>query len=100
MYPALSVALVLLIWISMIKSGLVPEYVLPSPVKVLDALREEINDGRLAASLSASAGRLIVGHLIRAYTGALPGLVFGLLWFYRAALFPLLQIHRLSPPLP
>src|SRR3546814_7022690 len=77
MYPALSVALVLLIWISMIKSGLVPESVLPSPVKVLDALREEINDGRLAASLSASAGRLIVGYLIGASIGALLGLVFG-----------------------
>ena len=99
MYPALSVALVLLIWISMTKSGLVPESILPSPAKVLDALREEINDGRLAANLSASGSRLIVGYLIGAVTGALLGLVLGMVWVVRSALFPLVEILRPIPPL-
>src|SRR3546814_9033887 len=71
----------------MSKSGVAPDAVLPSPVKLLDALREEINDGRLAASLSASAGRLIVGYLIGASIGALLGLVFGMVWVARSALF-------------
>src|SRR3546814_2277190 len=83
----------------MSKSGVAPDAVLPSPVKLLDALREEINDGRLAASLSASAGRLIVGYLIGASIGALLGLVFGMVWVARSALFPLVEILRPIPPL-
>lgn len=99
MYPLLSAALVLLVWSAIVKSGLVPEAILPGPAKVLDALREETNDGRLAAHLYASAGRLVIGFLIGATTGALLGLVLGMYRVARSALLPIVEILRPIPPL-
>jgi ABC-type nitrate/sulfonate/bicarbonate transport system permease component len=98
-YPLLSAGLVLLVWVSMTRSGLVPEAVLPGPGKVLDALGEEIRDGRLAAHLSASGSRLIIGFVIGAVTGALLGMTLGMFRAARSALLPVVEILRPIPPL-
>jgi len=83
----------------MTRSGLVPDAVLPGPGKVLDALREEINDGRLAGHLSASGSRLFIGFFVGAVTGALLGLVIGMFRVARSALLPVVEILRPIPPL-
>ncbi len=98
-YPTLSALAVLFVWTSMTKSGLVPEAVLPGPAKVLNALFQEINDGRLAGHLSASGTRLILGFLIGATTGALVGLVLGMFRIARNAFLPVVGILRPFPPL-
>ena len=99
MYPLLSAALVLIVWTGMTASGFVSETVLPRPAKVLDALREVINDGRLAAYFYASGGRLILGFAIGAAVGTLVGLLLGMFRIARSALLPVVEILRPIPPL-
>lgn len=61
-WPKLAaLAIALGVWQAVVASGWKPEFVLPGPAKVLDALREEASSGRLWTALSSTGRRATIG---------------------------------------
>lgn len=68
-------AFLLLVWQILSNFGVIIEAVLPSPVKVLQALQQITQDGTLWVDFAASGFRVLTGF----FWGALLGLIFGVL---------------------
>lgn len=79
--------------------GLIPERILPSPLKILAAGWEVISDGSLVQALAVSAQRVAVGFCIGAVAGVTLGLVVGFSRIFDTVLDPLLQALRALPHL-
>lgn len=95
LYPAVALVLLVLLWQAIVSFGLVPSYLLPSPMQVLKAL---VKDASLLATQS-----LIT--LAEALLGLFWGVVFGVLfaalmdWIepFKKALRPLLTLTQAVP---
>jgi taurine transport system permease protein len=71
-------AVLVLVWYLLAASGRFPRNFLPSPLAVLDALRDLIADGRLMRNIMDSIGRLALGIVVSVVMGLVFGLLMGL----------------------
>ncbi|HET9596952.1 MAG TPA: ABC transporter permease [Anaeromyxobacteraceae bacterium] len=74
---ALSLAALLLLWELVSRFGPWPRYLFPGPVAVLASLAAMAGDGRLAAAVLRSLGRLAQGYLLSVAVGVPLGVVMG-----------------------
>lgn len=88
--PLLSVALVILLWEVVSRSGLWPAWVLPGPFPVFRRLGEEIANGNAWEACRITLGRAFAGLGISIVLGGAAGLVLGRFRWARAAVGPIL----------
>jgi len=100
--PWIAFAAILLAWQAASSTGLLPDLFMPSPLKVLAALRELILSGTLLEHLRWSLQRILLGWLLGTSIGLACGLVMGIFSLARsvgipvvAALFPVPKIALL-----
>jgi NitT/TauT family transport system permease protein len=96
---ALGFFLVILLWEAVVISKRYEEALLPSPLKVLKAIIELINDGTLFEHIKVSLFRFSVGYLLAVILAVALGLIFG--WFGKvwAVFDPLVQVLRPISPI-
>jgi sulfonate transport system permease protein len=90
-------AALLLIWQLLSSAGLLLEVVLPSPLKVLQALAQITKDGSLALDFATSAGRVLKGYLWGVGIGLTFGISCGLSKFMERLTGPLVDTIRQIP---
>ncbi|MDR2127460.1 MAG: ABC transporter permease [Burkholderiaceae bacterium] len=93
---ALPVAL-LLLWLAVTSLGLINEFALPSPARVLRAYGELWSAGDLQVALQASLSRAVSGLLIGGSTGLLLGVAAGLNKTAERGYDAVLQMLRTTP---
>jgi ABC-type nitrate/sulfonate/bicarbonate transport system permease component len=86
-------------WQSLAASGLINPFLLPSPLRLIEALWGLIADGSLVGHILASLERVFVGFLLAAATGIALGIVTG--WSRLVADFvrPVIEAIRPIPPI-
>jgi sulfonate transport system permease protein len=89
--------LLVLVWESGSRAGLIPEHVLASPSSVIDTMLAMIVSGELPRNLLASLGRAAAGLSIGVSLGVGFGLCAGLSRSGDAVIDPLVQIKRTIP---
>jgi NitT/TauT family transport system permease protein len=96
LYPATTIALLLLFWQILATSGAVANYLLPAPIKVAEAIVRTLRDGSLllhiVPTLTASALGWLFGGLLAALLAAL---VTEFVWVERALLLHLLGLQAI-----
>ena len=95
----LGFAVILLVWETGVRAGLVNRSIMPAPSAVFHALLELASSGQLFVDLAASIVRVVVGFLIAAVVGLALGVTLG--WFRSAAevLLPVVEAIRPIPPI-
>lgn len=97
--PVLSIVTFLVVWQLFVDLRNIPPIYLPSPLAIVRALIEMIEDGSLFANLGATLLRIMVGFLLAAVIGIAVGIIMGMSriieriadpWI--AALYPLPKI--------
>ena len=74
---AVSVAVLLVIWEVICRSGVVSALFLPSPTGILSALVDMLAGGEIATSLAASLYRIVLGFVLGSVIGLAVGLFTG-----------------------
>lgn len=74
-----SIVMLIIVWQLVIVFGEYPEFLMPSPRRVLMALGELFTDGRLFGHVWISFWRFLVGYIAACVTAAVLGIIFG--WF-------------------
>jgi NitT/TauT family transport system permease protein len=97
--PALSIVAFLVAWQLFVDIRHIPPIYLPSPVAIVRALLDMIEDGSLFYNLGATLLRIMVGFLLAAVTGIIVGIIMGMSRLFEriadpwiAALYPLPKI--------
>jgi len=91
--------LLLVAWQEAASAGLVPESVLPPPLRVLASLRDMAGSGELAQAVGVTTWRLGCGFAVGAAAGTVLGALCGVSALARRLLDPLLQALRSVPSL-
>lgn len=91
--------LLLAVWQLISASGLVPAYRLPSPASVLAAGGELAANGRLAADITISVQRVLLGFVAGSIVGLVLGATVGLSRWASAVLAPTIGGFRAVPSL-
>ena len=94
----LPVALFLLSWEGVSRSGFMNAALLPPPSKALVALVEMARSGELFTDMRASYGRLLAGWVLGTVAGIVIGLVTGRLAWAADFFAPIIQMFRPLPP--
>lgn len=89
--------LLLIIWQVLAGAGLLMEVILPSPVKIVKAFFQIIEDGTLAIDLAVSLRRVLIGYLLGAGTALILGIGSGLFKVIERIFSPLVDIIRQIP---
>jgi NitT/TauT family transport system permease protein len=89
--PLTAVALVLVVWQSLVWSGTVPDYKLASPAEVWGELRTAWLQGTLLDYIWTSVSRGLLGFLLALVIGTPLGLLVARVPFVRAAIGPVLS---------
>ncbi len=89
--------LLLIIWQALAGAGLLMEVILPSPVKIVKAFFQIIEDGTLAIDLTVSLRRVLIGYLLGAGTALILGIGSGLFKVIERIFSPLVDIIRQIP---
>ena len=89
--PLTAVALVLVVWQSLVWSGTVPDYKLASPAEVWGELRTAWLQGTLLDYIWTSVSRGLLGFLLALVIGTPLGLLVARVPFVRAAIGPILS---------
>ncbi|MFI6657644.1 ABC transporter permease [Streptomyces sp. NPDC050523] len=89
--PLTAIALVLVIWQSLVWSGTVPDYKLASPAEVWGELRTAWLQGTLLDYIWTSVSRGLLGFLLALVIGTPLGLLVARVPFVRAAIGPVLS---------
>lgn len=80
-YPAwisvLAIAILLLLWEAICRTGFVSSLFLPAPSKIISSLLEMIANGEIGRSLIASLYRIALGFLLGSVLGLIVGLLTG-----------------------
>ncbi|MGJ4925621.1 ABC transporter permease [Bradyrhizobium sp. HKCCYLS2038] len=92
-----SFAIVILAWLLVSRSGVIPAALFPSPGEVWEAAQELYQTGQLRSDLAASMSRASVGFLIGTTLGILTGLLTGRTVLLRVLLSPFLRVLRPIP---
>jgi len=71
--PLLFPILLLLVWQLIVSLGIYPEFIIPSPVAVLEEFIEVLHDGRLLANTWATLSQTLIGLVIGVLCGVLLG---------------------------
>jgi ABC-type nitrate/sulfonate/bicarbonate transport system permease component len=87
------------LWQGLTMAGLINSFLLPSPVAVLEALREMALDGSLLVNLVASLKRVVVGYLIACFVGLSLGFVCSSSKTLAELVRPIVEAMRPIPPL-
>lgn len=90
---------VLAVWYSVTAAGLVQDYAMPSPVKVLQTAGGMVLDGSLAAHLAASIFRVLEGFLLASFCALAVGVTAGLVSGFDRLTDLVLQILKPIPPI-
>ena len=97
--PPLSVGVFLVAWQLFVDIRHIPPIYLPSPVAIVRALWDMIEDGSLFYNLGATLLRIMVGFLLAAVIGVIVGIIMGMSRLFEriadpwiAALYPLPKI--------
>jgi ABC-type nitrate/sulfonate/bicarbonate transport system permease component len=97
--PTLSIGVFLLAWQLFVDIRHIPPIYLPSPVAIVRALWDMIEDGSLFYNLGATLLRIMVGFLLAAVIGVIVGVIMGMSRLFEriadpwiAALYPLPKI--------
>ncbi|AXK80675.1 ABC transporter permease [Pseudolabrys taiwanensis] len=97
--PALSIVVFLIAWQLFVDIRHIPPIYLPSPVAILRALLDMIEDGSLFYNLGATLLRIMAGFLVATVTGIVVGIIMGMSRLFEriadpwiAALYPLPKI--------
>lgn len=98
-FPLIAFAALVLVWMSVWKTGVFHESALPSPAAVARAFGDEISTGRLVADLSASLFRVTLGFFLAVALGMPVGLWMGHSPRARLALLPAINFFRNLSPL-
>lgn len=98
-FPLITLAVILLLWFAMARSGIFHQSALPSPLAVARAFGEEIRTGKLVTDLVASLYRVTLGFLLAVVLGMPVGLWMGHSLHARLALLPTINFFRNLSPL-
>jgi len=95
---------VILLWQVISFFGIVPDYLLPSPLKVLLGFRDLLNTGMppghlLQDHVLYSLGRVVLGFMVAALIGIPLGLFMGWFPLFRLIISPAIEMVRPIPPL-
>ena len=63
LYPTAGLTVLLLVWYGLVKGGVVPDYLLPDPIRVAKALLESAHDGSLSRHLGSTLHATIIGYV-------------------------------------
>lgn len=75
-WPKLAaLAVALLVWEVVVRSGWKPEYVLPGPAAVFRSLQEKLADGRMVEAAARTMRRALTGYAAAVVIGAVIGVV-------------------------
>lgn len=88
----------LLLWSIVSYSGLVKEFFLPSPTKVLSAMMSLLKEGTLLTDISASVYRILLGFLASLLVSLPLGIALGVSRRFEAFTEPLIAFIRYIPP--
>lgn len=95
---SISIALFLLAWELISRSGMIHISLFPPPTKVLAAFGEMARSGELTRDIGASLWRAAVGFAIGSAAGIVLGLISGRIEWVDNYLSPLIQLFRPLPP--
>jgi len=95
----IGLGIILIFWESVVLTGKYEASLLPSPFKVLNAMKEEIVNGTLFTHIRLSLMRFLYGYLSAAVLAIILGLIMG--WFQKIwAIFdPIVQVLRPISPI-
>jgi sulfonate transport system permease protein len=98
LYAAVSIFIVLLAWQLLSGTGIINSNLIPTPVKVFDAIVEWAQNGELFRDFSTSIWRAISGLLIGSVIGIFLGLFTGRNQTLDFILSPVLNVFKAFPP--
>jgi len=97
--PTLSIVAFIVAWQLFVDIRHIPPIYLPSPLAIVQALIEMIEDGTLLFNLGATLARILIGFLLAAVIGIIFGIIMGMSRLFEriadpwiAALYPLPKI--------
>jgi NitT/TauT family transport system permease protein len=97
--PTLSIVVFIAAWQLFVDIRNIPPIYLPSPLAIVRALIDMVEDGSLFVNLGATLARILVGFLLAAMIGILVGIIMGMSRLFEriadpwiAALYPLPKI--------
>jgi NitT/TauT family transport system permease protein len=91
--------LLLVLWEALSRAGILDRRFFPPPTEVLGTARQMVQDGSLAAAVTASLRRLVIGYFSGALLGIVVGLWLGLSSWARALFEPWLIVTYPVPKL-
>lgn len=96
LYSFILIAILLALWqgVSLIK----PFFVLPTPLEILSALKELVDEGLFLSYILDSLSRFFIGFFIGSFLGILLGLLLGRLKVLESLFEPLIQFFRPISP--
>lgn len=89
--------LLLILWQALASAGLLMEVILPSPLKIVKAFFQMLEDGTLFIDLSVSLRRVLLGYLFGAGAALILGVGSGLFKVVERIFSPLVDVIRQIP---
>lgn len=95
--PAISVAVLLLIWSAAVTVFAIPDYLLPSPRAVWLALSQGFADGTLWPHIGTTLGETVLGYVIGSALALLLGVILAESKTFEHFIYPLLVALQTTP---
>ncbi|WP_034914249.1 ABC transporter permease [Erwinia sp. 9145] len=97
LYPLISLAALILIWFLCVRFFAIPDYLLPSPVAVWNALAQGFSDGSLWPHIATTLGETLSGYLIGSLLAVLFGVALAESQTFERFVYPLLIALQSTP---